>query len=91
MNEDFPLDLFTLMRNRLRGFRRNRSLAGNRWNRGAIPRPRIADRAEVRFGTGKDRLDVAALREIIAGATLHGTPNLEELTPPANSRPDESR
>lgn len=39
----------------------------------------------------KDRLDVAALREIIAGAALPGSANLEELTPPAGSTPEESR
>jgi hypothetical protein len=39
----------------------------------------------------KDRLDVAALREIIAGAALPDSANLEEVTPPAGSIPEESR
>jgi hypothetical protein len=39
----------------------------------------------------KDRLDVVARREIIAGAALPSPANLEQLTPPASSIPDESR
>ena len=54
VNEDFTLDLFTLMRNRtFADFAATARRLEDRRDRGAIPRPRIADRAEVRFGTGK--------------------------------------
>lgn len=38
----------------------------------------------------KDRLDVAALREILAGASLDSVANLASLTPPPNAVPDPS-
>ena len=92
VNEDFPVDLFTLMR--------SRTFA----DFGATARRLEIDEIVVRYlapeslielksasAREKDRLDIVALREIIAGAALPGSANLEELTPPVGSTAEESR
>ena len=81
VNEDFTVDLFTLMRSRtFADFAAVRYLA-----------PESLIELKSASAREKDRLDVAALREIIAGAARPSSANLEELTPPASSTPDESR
>jgi hypothetical protein len=90
VNEDFTVDLFTLIR--------GRTFA----DFAATARRLEIDETVVRYlapeslidlkstsERDKDRLDVVALREIIAGAALPGSANLEELTPPAGSTPEE--
>jgi hypothetical protein len=92
VNEDFTVDLFTLIR--------GRTFA----DFAATARRLEIDETVLRYlapeslidlkstsERDKDRLDVVALREIIAGAALPGSANLEELTPPAGSTPEELR
>ena len=92
VNEDFTLDLFTLMRNRTFA---DFAATARRLEIDEIVVRYLAPESLIELKSAsareKDRLDVAALREIIAGAALPSSANLEELTPPASSTPDESR
>ena len=92
VNEDFTLDLFTLMRNRTFA---DFVATARRLEIGGVVVRYLAPESLIELKSAspreKDRLDVAALREIIAGAASPSAANLEKLTPPASSRPDESR
>jgi hypothetical protein len=92
VNEDFALDLFTLMRNRTFA---DFAATARRLEIGGIVVRYLAPEALIELKSAsirdKDRLDVAALREVIAGAVPPSGANLEELTPPASPTSDESR
>ena len=86
------MDLFTLMRNRT--FADFAATARRLEIEGVVVRylaPESLLELKSASRREKDRLDVAALREIIAGAARPSPTNLQELTPPASSTPDESR
>ena len=91
VNEDFALDLFTLMRNRT--FADFAATARRLEIEGVVVRylaPESLIELKSPSTREKDRLDVAALQEIIAGTAQPDPANLEELTPPASSTPDQS-
>jgi hypothetical protein len=86
VNEDFTLDLFTVMRSRqyadFVGSARRLEI-GPAVVRYLGPEALLELKAD--STREKDRLDVSALREILAGAGRPDSVNLAELTP----RPDE--
>ena len=92
VNEDFTLDLFTLLRGRTFA---DFAATARRLEIDGIVVRYLAPESLIELTSAsareKDRLDVAAMREIVAGAALPGTANLEELTSPTASIPDESR
>jgi hypothetical protein len=90
LNEDFTLDLFTLMRSRtfadFRATARHLEVAD-------IVIPYLAPESLIELKSlstrDKDRLDVAALRQIMAGAALPDAADLVGLTPPRDTSADE--
>jgi hypothetical protein len=92
VNEDFTLDLFTLMRGRTFA---DFAATARRLEIERVVVRYLAPQSLIELKSAspreKDRLDVVARREIIAGAALPSPANLEQLTPPASSIPDESR
>ena len=92
VNEDFTVDLFALMRSRTFV---DFAATARRLEIDEIVVRYLAPESLIELKSASarenDRLDVAALREIIAGAALPGSANLEELTPPIDSTRDESR
>ena len=92
VNEDFTVDLFTLMRSHTFA---DFSATARRLAIGDIEVHYLAPESLIELKSAskreKDRLDVAALREIIAGAAMPGSADLVELTPPAGAAPEEAR
>jgi len=92
LNEDFTVDLFTLMRGRT--FADFRTTA-RRLEIGGIVIPYLAPESLIELKSlslrDKDRLDVAALRQIMAGEALPGAVDLVDLTPPSDVSPEELR
>jgi hypothetical protein len=91
VNEDFTLDLFTLMRSRqyadFVGSARRLEIAD------AVVRylaPEALLELKADSTRDKDRLDVSALREILAGRGSAGSVDLVELTPSTGVPADES-
>ena len=91
LNEDFTLDLFTAMRSRTFGdFRADaRSLRVE-----GVPILYLAPESLIELKSlsvrDKDRLDVAALREIMSGKAPPSPADLVELTPRSDSQPEDA-
>ncbi|MDQ3623364.1 MAG: nucleotidyltransferase [Verrucomicrobiota bacterium] len=88
--EDFTVDLFTVMRSRTFG---SFAAGARRLEIDGVIVRYLAPEALIELKSPsareKDQLDVAALREIIAGAAQPGPADLVELTPPAAPTQDE--
>ena len=84
VNEEFTVDLFTVMRGR--SFTDFVRTARHLEIEGALVRylaPESLIELKSPSAREKDHLDVIALREVIAGAAIPDRTNLAELTPPA--------
>jgi FAD/FMN-containing dehydrogenase len=92
LNEDFTVDLFTLMRSRT--FADFRATA-RRLEVGDVVVPYLAPESLIELKSpstrDKDRLDVIALEQIVAGEALPGATDLVGLTPPREASAEESR
>jgi hypothetical protein len=92
VNEDFSVDLFTLMRSR--SFADFVGTARRLEIQDIVVRY-LAPESLIELKSAsvreKDQLDVAALREVIGGATISRSADLVELTPPAGETPEGPR
>jgi hypothetical protein len=90
--EDFTVDIFTLMRSRTFQYF---SATARRLDIDGVAVRYLGPEALIELKSAstreKDQLDVASLREIIAGASLVGVVDLVGLTPPPDLSPPDSR
>lgn len=92
LNEDFTLDIFTVMRSRTFA---DLSTTARSLNIDDVAIRYLAPESLIELKSTssreKDRLDVAALRQIIAGDTAPAEAELAALTPPPEIAPEDSR
>ncbi|MFN2508405.1 MAG: DUF6036 family nucleotidyltransferase [Chthoniobacterales bacterium] len=92
LNDDFTVDIFTLMRSRT--FADFEAKAGSLKIENVVIRylaPESLIELKSLSTREKDRLDVVALRQIMAGAVPPSTTDLVGLTPSSDAAPEQSR